>query len=83
MGVTHDNILSQPLSSAASPGASYSRWLPACRLKTRRNEEHPGVKVGEKAPGFTLEDQQGKERSLDELLKQGNVALVFHRSADW
>ncbi len=46
-------------------------------------KRHPGVKVGEKAPGFTLKDQQGKDRSLEELLKQGNVALVFHRSADW
>ena len=42
-----------------------------------------GVKVGEKAPRFTLKDQEGKERSLDELLKKGKVALVFYRSADW
>lgn len=42
-----------------------------------------GLKVGSTAPKFTLKDQQGKERSLDELLKQGKVALVFYRSADW
>jgi AhpC/TSA family len=46
-------------------------------------EEHTGVKVGEKAPAFTLKDQEGKERSLEELLKKGKVALVFYRSADW
>ena len=42
-----------------------------------------GLKVGEKAPKFTLKDQEGKERSLDEFLKKGKVALVFYRSADW
>ena len=46
-------------------------------------EEQTGLEVGAKAPGFTLKDQAGKERSLDELLKQGKVALVFYRSADW
>ena len=39
--------------------------------------------IGAKAPSFTLKDQDGKERSLDELLKKGNVALVFYRSAGW
>jgi cytochrome oxidase Cu insertion factor (SCO1/SenC/PrrC family) len=47
------------------------------------SDEQSGVKVGEKAPKFTLKDQEGKERSLDDLLKKGNVALVFYRSADW
>ena len=46
-------------------------------------EEQTGLTVGAKAPTFTLKDQEGKERSLDELLKKGNVALVFYRSADW
>lgn len=42
-----------------------------------------GLKPGDKAPAFTLKDQHGRERSLKSLLKQGNVALVFYRSADW
>ena len=42
-----------------------------------------GLEVGTAAPSFTLKDQDGSERSLDELLKQGKVALVFYRSADW
>ncbi len=46
-------------------------------------DEQTGLKVGEKAPKFTLKDQQGADRSLDELLKKGKVALVFYRSADW
>jgi cytochrome oxidase Cu insertion factor (SCO1/SenC/PrrC family) len=46
-------------------------------------EERTGLKVGAKAPGFSLKDQAGKERSLDEFLNKGKVALVFYRSADW
>jgi cytochrome oxidase Cu insertion factor (SCO1/SenC/PrrC family) len=46
-------------------------------------DEQTGVKVGAKAPKFTLKDQEGKDRSLDEYLKTGKVALVFYRSADW
>jgi cytochrome oxidase Cu insertion factor (SCO1/SenC/PrrC family) len=46
-------------------------------------EEQTGLKVGEKAPKFTRKDQRGEDRSLDEYLKKGKVALVFYRSADW
>jgi len=46
-------------------------------------EEKTRPKVGEKAPEFTLLDQTGAERSLTGLLKDGNVALVFYRSASW
>lgn len=46
-------------------------------------EEQTGLTVGTKAPKFTLKDQYGKDRSLDEYLKKGKVALVFYRSADW
>ena len=46
-------------------------------------EGQTGLKVGAKAPEFTLKDQEGKERRLDEFLAKGKVALVFYRSADW
>ena len=45
--------------------------------------EQTALKVGEPAPKFTLKDQEGRERSLDEFLTNGRVALVFYRSADW
>jgi cytochrome oxidase Cu insertion factor (SCO1/SenC/PrrC family) len=48
-----------------------------------RSEAQPGLQVGAMAPKFSLRDQEGKDRSLDEILKQGKVALVFYRSADW
>ena len=46
-------------------------------------EQKASVKVGAKAPTFTLKDQDGKERSLDEFRKKGAVAVVFYRSAKW
>ena len=46
-------------------------------------EEKTGPKVGATAPDFTLKDQHGKDRALKELVKDGPVALVFHRSAAW
>ena len=46
-------------------------------------DEHTGLTVGAKAPAFSLTDQDGKERSLNDFLKKGKVALVFYRSASW
>ena len=45
--------------------------------------ENTGLAAGQKAPAFTLKDQGDRDVSLESLLKQGPVALVFHRSADW
>lgn len=42
-----------------------------------------GLAVGERAPQFTLKDQDGRERRLDDFLGKKKVALVFFRSADW
>ena len=36
-----------------------------------------GLRIGQHAPAFTLHDQNGKEVSLDALLKKGPVALVL------
>lgn len=63
--------------------ATPSVWAQGKAQPRPAPEEQTGVKVGDKAPKFTLKDQAGKERSLDELLKNGPVALVFYRSADW
>jgi peroxiredoxin len=46
-------------------------------------QEKTGPAIGTKAPAFTLKDQTGKERTLEEVLKKRKVALVFYRSADW
>jgi len=55
----------------------------AGRADDKSSEEKTGLKVGAKAPAFTLTDQNGKERTLEEFLKKGKVALVFYRSAGW
>lgn len=57
--------------------------LGAARAADPAPDEKTGLKVGEKAPEFTLKDQAGKERALKDLLKDGPVALVFYRSASW
>jgi cytochrome oxidase Cu insertion factor (SCO1/SenC/PrrC family) len=46
-------------------------------------EEKTGIKVGQRAPAFELEDQAGRKRSLSDLLAKDPVALVFYRSASW
>lgn len=38
----------------------------------------PKVKVGDTAPDFTLEDQNGKKVSLHEFRGKKNVALAFY-----
>ena len=39
-------------------------------------------KVGDRAPGFTLQDQLGREVSLAGELEQGPVVLIFYRG-EW
>jgi peroxiredoxin len=41
-----------------------------------------GLKVGDTAPDFTLDDENGNSVSLSDQLKDGPVLLVFYR-ADW
>jgi cytochrome oxidase Cu insertion factor (SCO1/SenC/PrrC family) len=38
----------------------------------------PKIKVGDMAPDFTLEDQNGKQVSLHEFRGKKNVALAFY-----
>ncbi len=37
------------------------------------------VKIGDKAPDFTLEDMNGKRISLSTFRRKKNVVLVFYR----
>jgi peroxiredoxin len=41
----------------------------------------PGIKLGEKAPDFVLNNALGKSVSLKDKLKEGPVILVFYRGA--
>jgi len=51
--------------------------------RVEQAEPMPRLAVGERAHPFRLQDQRGEERTLQEILAQGSVALVFYRSADW
>lgn len=42
---------------------------------------NPGIKVGAKAPDFTLNNALGKPVSLKDKLQEGPVVLVFYRGA--
>lgn len=42
-----------------------------------------GLEPGAKAPGFTLQDQDGKPQSLSTLKGPNGLLLLFFRSADW
>lgn len=45
--------------------------------------ERLGPQVGQRVPDFTLADQQGRQRSLQSLMGEKGLILVFSRSADW
>jgi hypothetical protein len=42
-----------------------------------------GPAVGGKMAGFELQDQEGKLRSLSNLLGPKGAIILFYRSADW
>ena len=46
-------------------------------------DEEVGLAIGQQAPTFSLEDQGGETQSLNALLADGPVAIVFFRSGDW
>ena len=41
------------------------------------------IAVGQRAPSFSLKDQNEREYSLEAMIKKGPVAVVFIRSIDW
>jgi peroxiredoxin len=41
--------------------------------------ESDTLRVGDRAPAFTLPDQKGRPWSLDALLAAGPLLLAFHR----
>jgi peroxiredoxin len=62
-----------------SPG--YGQDINYSKLGIETNDGHipHGLKVGDKAPGFTGYDQFGKQTELKKLLEKGPVVLFFYR----
>jgi cytochrome oxidase Cu insertion factor (SCO1/SenC/PrrC family) len=53
--------------------------LPASYAADKSSEmPPPKIKVGDMAPDFTLEDQNGKQVSLHDFRGKKNVALAFY-----
>jgi hypothetical protein len=42
-----------------------------------------GLEVGQKAPGFMVQDQFGHQQSNETLKGANGTVLLFFRSADW
>jgi peroxiredoxin len=57
----------------------------SCLLPTldAAGETIGGLQPGAKAPGFSLQDQDGKQQSLSTLAGPNGLLLLFFRSADW
>lgn len=51
------------------------------KAKAFKQGKH-AIKIGDKAPNFTLPNAEGTEISLDTLLKNGPVVVTFYRG-DW
>lgn len=61
-----------------------SALLAAAQVAPGQSSPQPReIVVGQRAPSFSLKDQNGQEVSLDALLKKGPVAVVFIRSVEW
>ena len=52
-------------------------------VEAQNDEYQTGPALGEKVPDFSLPDQHGKHRTLQELMGPQGLLLVFSRSADW
>jgi len=53
------------------------------QLPARIDVSKLGSQVGERAPDFTLNDQNGKPWTLQSIMGPKGAMLVFYRSADW
>jgi hypothetical protein len=53
------------------------------RPRERIDVSKLGPQVGERAPDFSLPDQNGRTRNLQSIMGPRGAMLVFVRSADW
>jgi peroxiredoxin len=63
------------LTSGFSQEVNYSKF----GIETKDGHIPYGLKVGDKAPGFTGYDQKGKQVELKKLLEKGPVVMFFYR----
>jgi len=58
-----------------------SEWLEF--VEAQNDGFRTGPEIGANVPDFTLPDQYGHRRSLQDLTGPNGLLLVFSRSADW
>jgi len=80
---TENNQADPPQTGVAAPVVAGADDTPEDAPPNDDADGTPGLPVGKEAPSFRLADQQGEFQTLDAMLEQSNVALVFYRSADW
>jgi hypothetical protein len=56
-------------------------WLDFVHAQNDDYKTGPGI--GDKVPPFTLPDQHGQARTLNDLTGSNGFLLVFSRSPDW
>lgn len=56
-------------------------WL--AFVEAQNDGYRTGPAIGEQVPDFTLPDQYGAQRTLQDLMGPKGLLLVFSRSADW
>lgn len=66
---------------AGGAGITSDEWQEF--VAAQNDEMRTGPEIGTKIPAFTLPDQSGRERSLNDLTGPNGLLLVFSRSADW
>ncbi len=54
-------------------------YYPKFGIETTNSHIPTGLKVGDRAPGFTGYDQKGKQTELKKLLEKGPIVLFFYR----
>jgi hypothetical protein len=64
-------------------GLLFLTLLPLTAAVSGQEAGTVGLAVGSQAPEVKATDHTGQLRVLSELLREGPVALVFYRSADW
>jgi len=85
----HDRVqayMAQSQQDAKQPGApKFSEQdmatMQAAAEKLAKDMPEPGLKVGDKAPDFSLPNAFGKQVRLSDYLKKGPVILAFYRGA--
>lgn len=69
--------------SLREAGESVPAELYAKHIAATNDRYTTGPEPGERIPDFTLADQDGRSRRLEDLAGPNGLLLVFHRSADW